>query len=40
LIKTNDPKRGGRLSISEQAAEAVDEWQPAEGSKYHKQELL
>jgi galactose oxidase len=39
LIKTN-LKNGGRLSISEQTAEVVDEWQPAEGSKYHKQELL
>jgi galactose oxidase len=39
LIKTNS-KQGGRLSISEQAAKIVDEWQPAEGSKYHKQELL
>jgi galactose oxidase len=42
LIKTNS-KKGGRVFDSEQsevAAEIVDEWQPAEESKYRKQELL
>jgi galactose oxidase len=41
LIKTNDPKQGGQvIASSDQAAEIVDEWQPAEESKYRKQELL
>jgi hypothetical protein len=40
LIKTEDSKAGGRISACAQDAEIVDEWQPAEGSKYWKQELL
>ena len=38
LIKAR--ANGGRLSAPEQDAEIVDEWQPAEESKYRKQELL
>jgi galactose oxidase len=38
LIKADS--KGGRLSAPVQAAEIVDEWQPADESKYRKQELL
>ena len=40
LIKTSDSKAGARISASAHDVEVVDEWQPAEGSKYRKQELL
>ncbi|KAM0692376.1 hypothetical protein Q7P36_008577 [Cladosporium allicinum] len=40
LVKARADSEGGRLSAPEQDAEIVDEWQPAEDSKYRKQELL